>query len=310
MNSGFLVKRTSENDKLKASTPSQDRLKKYLSWLDKQALSEHSKRAYRSRVSLFLAYLTENHAEFKNALSNPQDRDLAIRDYKIYLKRQLTMRPSSVNSTLTAIDHFYQFLGMDRSKIKREDLPQEAPRALDQEEQKRFLAATQHCRRKKDQAVALLLFYSGIRIGECVNLNVEDVPLNRKKGSVIVRSGKGERYREVPLNQKVRDALIAWLAERRTKFGESSGDPLFVNPQGTRLSPASIDRIVRKIGRSVGLDLSSHVLRHSCLTNLVRNGTDLVIVSEVGGHKRLETTKRYTLPNAGDKERAMEKLAE
>ena len=137
------------------------------------------------------------------------------------------------------------------------------------------------------------------------------MPVNLKKGKVIVRSGKGDRYREVPLNKKVREALISWLGERRQKFDESSGDePLFLNPQGQRMSSTSLDRIVRKIGEAVGLDLSPQILRHSCLTSLVRAGNDLVLVSEVAGHKRLETTKRYTLPSAGDKERAMEGLAE
>lgn len=55
---------------------------------------------------------------------------------------------------------------------------------------------------------------------------------------------------------------------------------------------------------------SSHVLRHTLLTALVRNGNDLVLVAEIGGHKRLETTRRYTLPTVGDKQRALEGITE
>ena len=297
-----------ETSILKAREAANAHLKKYKAWLARQPLSYHSKRAYRGRVEQFIVFLSDGHGDYSKALDTPQERDLAVRDYKSYLKRQLKMQPTSVNSALTAIDHFCEYLGLGRTKAKREDLPQVAPRALEPAEQRRFLAAAERCRRKKDQAVALLLFYSGIRIGECAELNVEDVPVNQKRGKVIVRSGKGDRYREVPLNQKVREALSSWLAERRQKFGESARSPLFVNPQGGRMSIASLDRIVRKIGRTVGLELSAHILRHSCLTNLVRQGNDLVLVAEIGGHKRLETTKRYTLPSAGDKERAMEGL--
>ena len=85
-------------------------------------------------------------------------------------------------------------------------------------------------------------------------------------------------------------------------------EAIFLNPQGLRMSTASIDLIVRKIGDSCGLQLSAHVLRHSCLTNLVRNGNDLSLVAEIGGHKRLETTKRYSLPTIADKEKAISGL--
>jgi integrase/recombinase XerC len=233
------------------------------------------------------------------------------REYRRYLKRNLKSRPATVNAHLTAIDHFLQFLGAAPLKAAREDLPQEAPRALDEAEQKLFLRAAAGCRRSKDKAVALLLFFTGIRIGECAALDVDDVYVAGKKNRVIVRSGKGDRYREIPLNSEAAEAVKNWLKDRRTKFeGKRTDGALFLNPQGRRMSTSSLDLIVRKIGQSRGLELSAHVLRHTLLTKLVRNGNDLMLVAEIGGHKRLETTKRYTLPTAGDKERAMEGLVE
>lgn len=294
--------------RLKALEAALAKLDKYKTWLSRQGLSEHSKRAYRGRVHQFLVFLNDGHGDYGKALEDPKERDFAVREYKTYLKRSLKMQPTSVNSALTAIDHFCQYLGMGSTTVKREDLPQVAPRALEPEEQGRFLAAAERCRRKKDRAVALLLFHSGIRIGECVALNVEDVPVNRRSGKVVVRSGKGDRYREVPLNHKARDAVLDWLADRRKKWAESGDAPLFVNPQGGRMTAASVDRIVRKIGKSVGIELSAHILRHSCLTNLVRKGSDLVLVAELGGHKRLETTRRYSLPTMQDRVAAMESL--
>jgi integrase/recombinase XerC len=62
------------------------------------------------------------------------------------------------------------------------------------------------------------------------------------------------------------------------------------------------------LGQDSGLNISAHTLRHTCITNLVRNGNDLVLVAEIAGHKRLETTRRYSLPTAQDREAAMEGL--
>jgi site-specific recombinase XerD len=78
--------------------------------------------------------------------------------------------------------------------------------------------------------------------------------------------------------------------------------------RGQRLSIRAIDLILRRLGRDAGVTLSAHTLRHTCLTALVRNGNDLVLVAEIAGHRRLETTRRYSLPSARDRERAMDGL--
>ena len=85
---------------------------------------------------------------------------------------------------------------------------------------------------------------------------------------------------------------------------------LFLNPQGRRMSTAGLDQIVRKVGDACGLPVSAHRLRHTLLTNRVRNKTDLVIVAEIGWHKKLETTRQYTLPSSGDKEKALAEILE
>ena len=294
-------------DILKASL---ERYEKYLSWLKRQPLSDQTRRAYRSRINHFLGFLGTSGEDIRVLIANEREREHVVREYKKHLKQEQKSQPSTVNAYLTAIDHFFQFQGLPPGKPVREDLPQEAPRALSKDEQKRFLRAVAACRRSKDRAVALLLFFTGIRIGECVALNEQDISIAGRRRRVTVRSGKGDRYREIPLNDTATEALRDWFLERSTKFeSKKIDDALFLNPQGKRLSTASIDLIIRKIGQSCGLELSAHLLRHTCLTNLVRNGNDLVIVAEIGGHKRLETTRRYTLPTISDKERAMMELA-
>jgi site-specific recombinase XerD len=87
-------------------------------------------------------------------------------------------------------------------------------------------------------------------------------------------------YREVPLSASCRKALAAWLTERRERVSEEER-ALFTGPQGRRLSSRAIDLVVRNVGERAGLALSAHVLRHTCVTNLVRNGNDLVLVAEL-----------------------------
>ncbi len=84
---------------------------------------------------------------------------------------------------------------------------------------------------------------------------------------------------------------------------------MFVNRAGGRLSARSIAKVIAKVGVDARIEgLSPHVLRHTCLTNLVRDGRDLVLVAEVAGHKRLETTRRYTRPDEAALREAMETL--
>ena len=65
---------------------------------------------------------------------------------------------------------------------------------------------------------------------------------------------------------------------------------------------------MRKIAGRAGLELSAHVLRHTCITKLMRAGNDIVLVAELAGHRRLETTRRYSLPSAADRQAAMDRL--
>jgi site-specific recombinase XerD len=280
----------------------------YDAWLDRQPLAAKTRVAYRTQVRQYGAYLAQRSSTTDDPLHTPFARDYAVRDYKTYLKTERQARPTSVNLALATIDHFYQFLGYDRPLVQRETLPAQAPRALKPEEQKTFLRAVERTSSVRDKAIARLLFYTAVRLGECAALNLDDVRISSRKGIVIIRSGKGDTYREVPLNAEVREALATWLKERNKRFPHVREPALFLNASGKRLSTRAIDLIIRHIGADARLDLSAHVLRHTCLTSLVRSGNDLVLVAEIAGHKRLETTRRYSLPSVEDREQAMEGL--
>jgi site-specific recombinase XerD len=274
-------------------------------WLDRQPLAAKTGVAYRLQVRQYGAYLAQRSLTADDPLHTPLARDYAVRDYKTYLKIERQAKPSSVNLALAAIDHFYQFIGSDRPHVQRESLPAQAPRALKSEEQKAFLRAVERTPSIHDKAIAQLLFYTAIRLGECAALNLDDVRISVRCGVVIIRSGKGTTYREVSLNIKVREALRIWLKERTKRSSQTPDPAFFLNASGKRLSARSIDLIIRRMGVDAHLELSAHVLRHTCLTNLVSRGNDRVLVVEIAGHKRLETTRRYSLPSLKDREMAM-----
>ncbi|MDQ6613812.1 MAG: tyrosine-type recombinase/integrase [Actinomycetota bacterium] len=280
-------------------------LASYTSWLARQPLARRTRTTYQRRVSQFLAWLATSEA-LGDAFGDCNARDYAARDFKAHLKSDRKAAPASVNLSLAAIDHFYRFVGLGPALVRREDLPGVAPRALSVDEQRRLLRAAERGGSVRNAAVVHLFLFGGLRIGELSALELDDVLVSARKGKVIVRSGKGDAYREVPLNAVTRTAVSAWLDQRRNVVGSTSA--LFVTRQGKALSERAVDLVVRNLGADAGLDLSAHVLRHSFCTNLVRDGADLVLVAELAGHRRLETTRRYSLPSAADRQAAVEAL--
>lgn len=281
-----------------------DALAGYEAWLLEQPLAARTRQTYRQQVTGYVAWLLEGGVEASTALGEGPARDHAVRDYKAHLKAVRGARPSSVNLALAAIDHFYRCLGAGKPSVRREELAQAAPRALSLDEQRALLRAGEQAS-ARDRAIVTVLIFTALRLSELAALDIGDVPVSARKGLVVVRSGKGDAFREVPLNAEARGALERWLAEReRAAADDELG--LFVGRAGRRLSSRSIDTAVRNVGKQAGIGLSAHVLRHTCVTNLVRQGHDLVLVAELAGHRRLETTRRYSLPSDADRQAAME----
>jgi integrase/recombinase XerC len=281
----------------------------YERWLAGLPLAERTRREYARWVRLFCAWLADGADERAlgaDPLRDPRARDYAARDFKRHVKLERGLGPASVNLALSAVDHFYRHLGMDRANVRREELPRVAPRALDRDEQRLLLRAAERAT-ARDRALVVLMVFTAVRIGEAVALDVEDLRISPRKGIVIVRAGKGDAYREVPLNALVRVVLEEWTKER-DKLARPGEHAVFITRAGARLSPRAADASVRRVARDAGLQLSAHVLRHTCLTNLVRQGEDLVMVAEIAGHAKIETTRRYSLPSTADRQAAVERL--
>lgn len=281
----------------------------YQKALEKLPLSPHTRRAYETRLQHFLGFLGSRLDKYPTALTDGHARDYVTRDYKQYLKVTIKSSPQTVNAYLTAIDSFFVFLGLGKAKAVRETLPQLAPQAMTPPEQKEFFRAIERSKRPRDRALATLLLNTGIRISECKDLNLDDVLLTERKGLLKIRDGKGGTYREIPLNTACRLALREWLDERKGKFPGSDDEAFFLSNRCSRMSVDSIDHAIRSLAQSAKLEgVSAHTLRHTCLTNLIRNGVDVVLVAQVGGHKKLETTMRYSLPTHADQAEALENL--
>ncbi len=165
------------------------------------------------------------------------------------------------------------------------------------------------CPSPRDQALALVPFYAGARISEIVALDVDDVARSARKATLRIY-GKGEQVRQVPIHPQLRTALASWLTERTDWPQAEDNAALFLNQRGDRLGARGAHHIITGIATTAGLDddTTTHVLRHTFATTLVRGGTDLVIVAELLGHTRLETTRGYTRPTTEDRARALDLL--
>ena len=146
--------------------------------------------------------------------------------------------------------------------------------------------------RVRDRALLELLYGSGLRISEALNLDVDDyAPGDR----ALMVMGKGDKQRLSPLSDTCRSALNAWLTARPMLTGKDER-ALFVGRRGARLNRRQAARVVETAAKLAGIQqhLSPHDLRHSYATHLLENGADLRSVQELLGHSRISTTQRYT----------------
>ncbi len=147
---------------------------------------------------------------------------------------------------------------------------------------------------RRDRALLETLYASGMRVGELVALNLDDLDLDR---ACIRVAGKGARERMLPIGSCAVRALESYLSAGRPALATgSSGEALFLNYRGERISVRGVRKIIDKYVNQICLErkVSPHVLRHSFATHLLDNGADLRAVQELLGHVRLSTTQIYT----------------
>ena len=146
----------------------------------------------------------------------------------------------------------------------------------------------------RDRAALELLYATGIRVGELVGLDVDDVDRSDERPASV---GKGDKERRVPFGIPAREAVDAWLERGRPRLaGPSSGPALLLGRRGRRADQRQIRQVVHTLLTHVpdAPDLGPHGLRHSAATHLLEGGADLRMVQELLGHASLATTQIYT----------------
>ena len=295
-------------------------VKQFLNYLHSvRNSSPHTIRSYENDLAQFLKFLTPP----GTALPPLQDvTHLMIREYLAQLHDQ-QLEKSTIARKLAAIRSFFKYAVREGLIVRNParmvatpKLPKRIPAVLSAEDLNAFLdsVATEPpaagARRKRnsakdasrlmvrrDRAILELLYASGLRVSELTGLNLGD--MDRRELMLRVR-GKGRKERIVPYGGKAQQALEAYepLRDKLLQKSGARGDreAVFLNHFGTRLTPRSVARIVKKYARlaNVNWDLHPHSLRHAFATHLLADGADLRAIQELLGHSSLSTTQRYT----------------
>jgi integrase/recombinase XerD len=211
-------------------------------------------------------------------------------------------KPATVARKISSIKQFFEYL-KDSGVVKENPMaPFAAPKIvryhphyLSPSEIEAILAAidTSTALGRRDRAVIELLYGSGLRISELINLKITDVEF---EAGFIRVLGKGNKERLVPLGDYAREALEVYLEHREQKKLTTPANLLFGNKIGKAFSRVSFWKIVRRAAFKAGITkrVTPHTLRHSFATHMLEGGADLRIVQEMLGHADISTTQIYT----------------
>jgi len=266
--------------------------------------SNHTVRNYDSDLRQFVQFVaTKKGTQGNLSDSNYIDYNL-IRSY--LAERFDTSRRTTIARKLSALKSFFRFLELrgfcstnPASEIATPKQEKYIPTYLPIDDM--FALLEKPDREKpsglRDLSILELLYSSGLRVSELVNLNIEH--LDRKARLVRV-SGKGGKERVVPVGRKAIAAVSEYLEQtaqqrKRPGYGTDQG-PLFLNNRGGRLSSRSVHRLVKRYARECGItmEISPHSIRHTFATHLLDGGADLRSIQEMLGHASLSTTQKYT----------------
>lgn len=235
------------------------------------------------------SYLHYNKDLLKHNGKSPKNINIDdIKEYLLYLKNKNSAN-ATMNVAINAFKFYYtQILRRKffvNKKLFRTKKAQKLPTVLTKSEVKKILAQIQNVKYK---LMLDLMYSSGLRISELVNVKVEDFDFANKL--LRVQQGKGRKDRNTILSEKIVDIL-----QKYTK-NKNVGEYVFESQRGGKLSKRSIQKIFSEsLKKSEVKKLAScHSLRHSFATHLLEEGTNIRYIQELLGHKNLETTQIYT----------------
>src|SRR3954470_24669314 len=282
---------------------------RFLQDLERQESSPQTRRAYQLDLLHFANWFAQSVGEtFSPEAVTPTD----VREYRGYLMNVEHRQPSTVNRRLAALRRFFQWAKatglvkeLPTDNVKGVASAPRAPHWLEKRDVDRLIRTVERHGNTRDLSIVLTLRHTGIRVSELSSLMLGDIENSERKGTLTVRSGKGNKFRILPLNVDARQAIPAYLQVRPTV----SADHLFIGQRGQGISSRAVELLVTKYARLAGLeDVTPHTLRHSFGKHALDAGGDLVSVSALLGHQRLETTAIYTTPSQRDLEKVVEKL--
>jgi integrase/recombinase XerD len=269
-------------------------VREYLSYLRvEKGLSANSIEAYERDLKKLAAWSEKNGFEIEKVTRND------LREWLIDLSKS-DLSESSKRRLVSSIRGFYKFLMID-GHIKTspaEDIvaPQKGfylPKFLNQTEVEMLLSQpdVETEAGLRDRAILELMYSSGLRVSEAVNLQIRDIDFD---GGVLTCTGKGSKTRRVPIGTSAVEWLKSYLVMRRKKENLEVQN-LFVNTNGKPLSRQLIHSFIKAYGEACGLEgVSPHTLRHSFATHLVQNRADIRSVQQMLGHADISTTQIYT----------------
>ena len=258
-------------------------------------------RAYTRDLEEFFSFLHSTDA----SVPAPEVTHLLIRQFIGHLHRIGNKRSSS-SRKLATLRSFYRYLHreglVDKNParmVRTPRLEQRTPRVLSEEEMLVLLEVPDRSDAKglRDSAMLELLYATGIRVSELTGLNIGDFQFSQRL--VMVR-GKGRKERLIPFSERAERVIRAYRPVRAILLRKSSSpsDPeaFFLNLRGGRITPRSIQRMVRGYVTlaAASMDVHPHTFRHSFATHLLRRGADLRSIQEMLGHADLTTTQKYT----------------
>ncbi len=213
-----------------------------------------------------------------------------------------SLSTKSLSRKLTAIKGFHQFLLIENETkdnvafdIESPKVEKTLPQVLSVPEVVKIIEGVKGTDPLsiRNQALLELIYGSGLRVTELLDLKISDIHLTEGYVRVL---GKGNKEREVPLGDLSIQALRLYLTKSRNQLTMNNIDYLFLNQDGKRLSRQGFFKILKKLAKLAGIeqDISPHTLRHSFATHLLEAGVDLRTLQELLGHEDIQTTQIYT----------------
>jgi integrase/recombinase XerD len=192
---------------------------------------------------------------------------------------------SSIGNTVFALNHYFRFLGK-KVCLRSPKRHERQPAYLTVEEAQLLVRIVPNLR---DRAIVMTLLYTGMRVSELCNLDLNDLHLNKRE--IIVRDTKTYRDRKVVVSEKCATALNEYLESIST----IERNAVFISRTGKRISRGRVYAMVKQYGRQTGIQkkVTPHVLRHTLATNMITHGASVVEVKQQLGHQSLKSTLRY-----------------